>query len=136
MFREKRESKRAAASRLNEKATSPFSPSLRLWKPWKTEKRFTHRSHSLRSPSFSSLTFSPYSEKCPFSIPKKYSCRDEQRAACQYGKEKQTAYRRFYPRKKSRNATAKPSIAPFDMMLGFLLSSIPRLRENRGYFGA
>ena len=28
--------KRAAASRLSEKAISPFSPSLRLWKPWKT----------------------------------------------------------------------------------------------------
>ena len=38
IFREKRESQRAAASRLSEKATSPFSPSLRLWKPWKTEK--------------------------------------------------------------------------------------------------
>ena len=29
-------------------------------------KRFTHRSHSLRSPSFSSLAFSLYEEKCPF----------------------------------------------------------------------
>ena len=46
-----------------------------------------------------------YREKCTFSIPEMYSCRDEQRAACQYGKEKQTAYRRFYPRKKPRNAT-------------------------------
>ena len=36
IFREKRESQRAEASRLSEKATSPFSPSLRLWKPWKT----------------------------------------------------------------------------------------------------
>ena len=66
---------------------------------------FAHRSHSLRSPSFSSLAFSLYREKCPFSIPKTYSCRDEQRAACQYGKEKQTAHRRFYPQKKHRNAT-------------------------------
>ena len=31
IFREKRESQRAEASRLSEKATSPFSPSLRLW---------------------------------------------------------------------------------------------------------
>ena len=74
-------------------------------------KRFTHRSHSLRSPSFSSLAFSLYREKCPFSIPKTYSCRDEPRAACQYGKEKQTAHRRFYPQKKPRNMTKKkPSI--------------------------
>ena len=94
--------KRAAASRLCEKATSPFSPSLRLWKPWKTEKRFTHRSRSLRSPSFSSLAFSLYKEKFPFSIPKTHSCHDEQRAACQYGKEKQTAHRRFYPQKKPK----------------------------------
>ena len=36
IFREKRESQRAAASRLSEKATSPFSPSLLLWKPRKT----------------------------------------------------------------------------------------------------
>ena len=70
-------------------------------------KRFTHRSHSLRSPSFSSLAFSLYREKCPFSIPKTYSCRDEPRAACQYGKEKQTAHRRFYPRKKPRSITKK-----------------------------
>jgi len=34
--REKRERQRAAASRLNEKATSPFSLSRQLWKPWKT----------------------------------------------------------------------------------------------------
>ena len=70
-------------------------------------KRFTHRSHSLRSPSFSSLAFSLYREKCPFSIPKTYSCRDEQRTACQYGKEKQTAHRRFYPQKKPRSMTKK-----------------------------
>ena len=50
------------------------------------------------------------SEKCdallesvfPFSIPKTHSCHDEQRAACQYGKEKQTAHRRFYPQKKPK----------------------------------
>ena len=29
-------------------------------------KRFTHRSHSLYSPSFSSLAFSLYKDKCPF----------------------------------------------------------------------
>ena len=70
-------------------------------------KRFTHRSQSLCLPSFSSLAFSLYREKCPFSIPKTYSCRDEQRAACQYGKEKQTAHRRFYPQKKPRSMTKK-----------------------------
>ena len=76
-------------------------------------KRFTHRSHSLRSPSFSFLAFSLYKGKCPFSIPKTHSCHDEQRAACQYGKEKQTAHRRFYPQKKPRNMTKKnPSITP------------------------
>ena len=31
--------------------------------------------------------------------PKTHSRHDEQRAACQYGKEKQTAHRRFYPQK-------------------------------------
>ena len=36
-------------------------------------KRFTHRSHSLRSLSFSSLAFSLYKDKCPFSIPKTHS---------------------------------------------------------------
>ena len=107
IFREKRESQRAEASRLSEKATSPFSPSLRLWKPWKTEKRFTHRSHSLRSPSFSSLAFSLYKDKCPFSIQKTHSCHDEQRAAYHYGKEKQTAHRRFYPQKKPQSMTKK-----------------------------
>ena len=30
----------------------------------------------------------------------------------------------------------KPSIAPFDVMLGFVFSSIPQLRGNCGYFGA
>ena len=69
---------------------------------------------------FSSPAFSLYGEKCLLSIPKTYSCRDEQRAACQYSKEKQTAHRRFYPRKKPRNATQKkPSTTPFDVMLGF-----------------
>ena len=29
----------------------------------------------------------------------------------------------------------KPGIAPFDVMPGFMFSSIPQLRENRGYFG-
>ena len=58
-------------------------------------------------------------ESVAVSIPKTYSCRDEQRAACQYSKEKQTAHRRFYPRKKPRNATQKkPSTTPFDVMLG------------------
>ena len=62
--------------------------------------RSIHRSRSLRSPSFSSLAFSLYKEKFPFSIPKTHSCHDEQRAACQYGKEKQTAHRRFLSSKK------------------------------------
>ena len=70
-------------------------------------KRVTHRSHSLRSPSFPSLAFSLYKGKCPFSIPKTHSCHDEQMAACQYGKEKQTAHRRFYPQKKPRSMTKK-----------------------------
>ena len=30
----------------------------------------------------------------------------------------------------------KPSTASFDVLLGFLLSSIPQPRGNRGYFGA
>ncbi|MCI7733740.1 MAG: hypothetical protein MSK39_02980 [Dysosmobacter sp.] len=64
-------------------------------------KWFTYRSHSLHLPSYSSPAFSLYKEKCPFSIPKPHSCHDEQRAACQYSKEKQTAHRRFYPQKKA-----------------------------------
>jgi len=82
-------------------------------------KRFTHRSHSLRSLSFSSLAFSLYKDKCPFSIPKTHSRHDEQRAACQYGKEKQTAHRRFYPQKSPKHDKNKPSTTPFDVMLGF-----------------
>ena len=39
-------------------------------------KRFTHCSHSLRSPSFSSPAFSLYREKCPFFVPRAYSYRD------------------------------------------------------------
>jgi hypothetical protein len=66
----------------------------------------TVENRNLRSP-FSSPAFSLYKEKCPFSIPKTYSCRDEQRAACHYSKEKQTAHRRFYPQKKHRNMTKK-----------------------------
>ena len=55
--------------------------------------------------------FLPIQRKVPIFIPKTHSCHDEQRAACQYGKEKQTAYRRFYPQKKPRNMTKKkPSI--------------------------
>ena len=83
-------------------------------------KRFTHRSHSLRSPSFSSLAFSLYKDKCPFSIPKTHSCHDEQRAACQYGKEKQTAHRRFYPQKKAPKHDKKETQHhAVDVMLGF-----------------
>ena len=78
-----------------------------LEKTVENRKRFTHRSHSLRLPSFSSLAFSLYREKYPFSIPKTDNYRDEQRAACQYGKEKQTAHRRFYPQKKPRSMTKK-----------------------------
>ena len=38
---------------------------------------------------------------------------------------------------KPRNMTKKkPSITPNGAMLGFVLNSIPQLRENRGYFGA
>ena len=80
------------------KPTSPFSPSLRLWKPWKT---------ATCAHPFSSPAFSLYGEKCLLSIPKTYSCRDEQRAACHYSKEKQTAHRRFYPQKKPRSMTKK-----------------------------
>ena len=55
--------------------------------------------------------FLPMQRMCSFSFPKTYSCRDEQRAAWQYGKEKQTAHRRFYPQKKPRSMTKKkPSI--------------------------
>ena len=54
--------KRAAASRLSEKAISPFSPSLRLWKPWKTASGLrtvpTVCAHSLFP-----LWLSPYTEK-------------------------------------------------------------------------
>ena len=82
-------------------------------------KRFTHRAHSLYSPSFSSLAFSLYKDKCPFSIPKTHGCHDEQRAACQYDKEKQTAHRRFYPQKKPRNMTIKTQHHAIDVMLGF-----------------
>ena len=46
-----------------------------------------------------SLWLSPYTEKVFIFVPRTYSCRDGQRAACQYGKEKQTAHRRFYPQK-------------------------------------
>lgn len=94
-------------------------------------KRFTHRSHSLRSPSFSSLPFSLYREKCPFSIQKTYSCRDEQRSACQYGKEKQTAHRRFYPQKKPRNMTKeKPSTTPLSWCWVFSRKLTLRLSQS------
>ena len=87
IFREKRESQRAEASRLSEKATSPFSPSLRLWKPWKTASGLrtvpTACAHSLFP-----LWLSPYTEKVFIFVPRTYSCRDGQRAACQYDKEK------------------------------------------------
>lgn len=39
--------------------------------------------------------------------------------------------------KKPRNATEKkPGTTLFNVMLGFVLSSIPQPRGNRGYFGA
>jgi len=38
--------------------------------------------------------------------------------------------------KNDRAPAGKPSIAPFDVMLGFELSSIPPPRGNRGYSGA
>lgn len=107
IFREKRESQRAAASRLSEKATSPFSPSLRLWKPWKTEKTvYTPFPQPARTLFFLS-GFLPIQRKCSFFVPRTYSCRDEPRAACHYGKEKQTAHRRFYPQKKPQSMTKK-----------------------------
>ena len=98
--------KRAAASRLCEKATSPFSPSLRLWKPWKTASGLCTVPTACAHPLFP-LWLSPYTEKVFIFVPRTYSCRDGQSAACQYGKEKQTAHRRFYPQKKPRSMTKK-----------------------------
>ena len=83
-------------------------------------KRFTHRSHSLRSPSFSSLAFSLYKDKCPFSIPKTHSCHGEQRAAYQYGKEKQTAQQAVLSSKKAPKHDNKEAQHHFNgVVLGF-----------------
>ena len=65
IFREKRESQRAAASRLSEKATSPFSPSLRLWKPWKTASGLRTVPTACAHPFFLS-GFLPIQRKCSF----------------------------------------------------------------------
>ena len=87
IFREKRESQRAEASRLSEKAISPFSPSLLLWKPWKTASGLRTVPTACAHPLFP-LWLSPYTEKVFIFVPRTYSCRDGQRAACQYDKEK------------------------------------------------
>ena len=55
------ESKRAAASRLSEKATSPFSPSLLLWKPWKTASGLRTVPTACAHPLFP-LWLSPYTD--------------------------------------------------------------------------
>ena len=66
ILREKRESQRAAASHLSEKATSPFSPSLRLWKPWKTASGL-HTVPTACTYPLIPLRLSPYTEKtCSF----------------------------------------------------------------------
>ena len=88
------------------KPTSPFSPSLRLWKPWKTASGLRTVPTACAHPFFLS-GFLPIQKKCPFSIPKTHSRHDEQRAACHYSKEKQTAHRWFYPQKKPRSMTKK-----------------------------
>ena len=49
------------ASRLSEKATSPFSPSLRLWKPWKTASGLRTVPTACAHPLFP-LWLSPYTK--------------------------------------------------------------------------
>lgn len=82
-------------------------------------KRFTHRSHSLRSLSFSSLAFSLYKDKCPFSIPKTHSRHDEQRQRVNMAKKSKRHTGGFILKKAPKHDKNKPSTTPFDVMLGF-----------------
>lgn len=82
-------------------------------------KRFTHRSHSLRSPSFSSLAFSLYKDKCPFSIPKTHSCHDEQRAACHMIKKSKRHTGGFILKKAPKHDKKEAQHHAIDVMLGF-----------------
>lgn len=82
-------------------------------------KRFTHRSHSLRSPSFSSLAFSLYKDKCPFSIPKTHSATTNRGQRVNMAKKSKRHTGGFILKKAPKHDKNKPSTTPFDVMLGF-----------------
>ena len=93
------------------KPTSPFSPSLRLWKPWKT---------ATCAHAFFPLRLSPYTKKSVHFLSRKRTV-----AVMSIGQRVNMAKKSkrhtggFILKKAPKHDKNKPSTTPFDVMLGF-----------------
>ena len=82
-------------------------------------KRFTHRSHSLRLPFFSSLAFSLYRESVHFLFRGRTVAVMGRGQRVNMAKKSKRHTDGFILKKAPKHDKNKPSTTPFDVMLGF-----------------
>ena len=82
-------------------------------------KRFTHRSHSLRSPSFSALAFSLYKDKCPFFYSENVQLPRRTEGSVSIWQRKANGTQAVLSSKKAPKHDNKTQHHAIDVMLGF-----------------